>query len=256
MAIQLPSFHVSCDLGQVQDFSAACVLKRTPSGETARFDVVHLKRWALGTSYPRVVEAVHEIVSNPKLRPVVEEPPEGEFGGGWTSARVGDPTLLVDGTGVGRGVMSLFLDAKMPATITPLVITGGLGYREDQWGDGTGTRAFFVAKCELVSAVQAGLQGGSLKIVPGLAEADTLQREMENFRVKVSKNANELYSARESTNDDLLLSVAMALWHATLPPNLGFWGPNPFMHRPDDEPGDRVVRRGGDLPRRGGAFGR
>ncbi len=228
MAIKLPSFHIGVDLGQVQDFSAVCVLKKTPEpeGDRARHDVVGLRRFPLGTSYPRVVAGVAEMVSSPKLRPILEEPPDGEFGGGWTSARVGNPTLLVDGTGVGRGVMALFLAAGMPAEIVPIVITGGLGWRQDQWDEG-GRQAYWVAKAELVGAVQAGLQSGTLKIVPGLAEADTLQREMENFRVKVSKSANELYDAREGQNDDVLLALAMSVLHATLPSNIGVWGPDP-----------------------------
>jgi hypothetical protein len=227
--IKLPSFHVGCDLGQVTDPSAVCVVKRTPdpdpASDRARFDVVGLRRFALGTPYPRVVSAVAEMVASPKLRPLVEEPPEGEWGDRWTSHRVGNPSLIIDGTGVGRFVMSLFLDAKMPATIVPLVLTGGLGHRLDMYDDST--PGYWVAKCEIVGAVQAGLQGESLKIVPGLAEADTLAREMQGFRVVVSRNANELYSARESEHDDLLISLGMALWHATLPSNLGVWGPDP-----------------------------
>jgi hypothetical protein len=226
--VPVPAFIVSVDLGQVNDFSAVTVLKVTPAVGVApkRYDVVALKRWPLGTSYPAVVAGVGEIVRSGKIRPIISAPPDAE-NEAWLTAKVGNPALLVDGTGVGRGIMSLFLDAKLPATITPIVITGGLGHREDLWDTTTGTMARWVSKVEFVGSLQAGLQSQWLKIAGGLDLAETLRREMEGFRVKVSRHANELYSARESEHDDLLLSLAMACWFADQPVHTCGWGADP-----------------------------
>lgn len=41
---------------------------------------------------------------------------------------------------------------------------------------------------------------------------DILQKEMLDFRVKISDSSNDLYSVREGQHDDLVLSLALALW--------------------------------------------
>ena len=40
------------------------------------------------------------------------------------------------------------------------------------------------------------------------------QKELRDFRVKISKAAHETYEAREGTHDDLVLSLAIALFVA------------------------------------------
>jgi hypothetical protein len=70
-----------------------------------------------------------------------------------------------------------------------------------------------VPKLELVSTVQALLSGGRLKIVPALALAELLQKELLNFQVKITDSANETFGAwREGAHDDLVLAVALAAW--------------------------------------------
>jgi hypothetical protein len=70
-----------------------------------------------------------------------------------------------------------------------------------------------------VSVVQVALQNRTLKIANELAEAETLARELQNFTVKITDSANDVYGAwREGTHDDLVLAVALALWTANKPP--------------------------------------
>jgi hypothetical protein len=121
------------------------------------------------------------------------------------------PFLIIDGTGVGRAIVSMFLAEDMPVEFRPLVITGGLGSREAAWDD-RGTKAFWTAKTELVGAVQAVLSSGRLEVPRSLALAGTLRKELEGFRVHVTKQAHEVYGAREGQHDDLLLAVAMGVW--------------------------------------------
>jgi hypothetical protein len=67
----------------------------------------HLERFELGTPDPRIVEKVSELVrSTVFTRPA---------------------RLAVDATGVGRAVVDLFLDAKIPGEMIPIPITAGLG---------------------------------------------------------------------------------------------------------------------------------
>jgi hypothetical protein len=62
--------------------------------------------------------------------------------------------------------------------------------------------------------VQVLLQSGRLKVAAKLALGPLLQSEMLNFRVKIDPvTAHDSYSAwRENDHDDLVLSVAMAVW--------------------------------------------
>jgi len=70
-----------------------------------------------------------------------------------------------------------------------------------------------VPKRDLVGAVQVVLQTGRLKIAPGLREARTLARELQNFRMKITDKAHDTYGAwRDGEHDDLVLAVSLALW--------------------------------------------
>src|SRR5690606_9358153 len=81
-------FFSGLDLGQMQDFTALVVVERTRAADDPhRYDVRHLHRWPLGTSYTRIADDVR----------------------GWFA---GDPlkgsTLVVDATGVGAAVVDSF----------------------------------------------------------------------------------------------------------------------------------------------------
>ena len=195
------------DLGQAADHSALAILSESPvlesdgriatdhrGGILFRFDCVHLERFPLGTDYPAIIGRVEELVRSPRLQP--------------------RPRLVIDATGAGRPVVDLFLNAKLPVEITPLTITAGSEVREDRWNR-TGNRAYWVPKIELVSTVQSLLQTRRLRVVPRLALADVLKRELLDFKIKVTASANETFGSwREGAHDDLVLAVAMAAWLA------------------------------------------
>ena len=194
------------DLGQATDPSALAILRESPvlgadgriatdlrGGILLSFDCVHLERFPLGTEYPAIVGRVEELVRSPKLQ---------------------RSRLVIDATGAGRPVVDLFFNSRMPAEITPLTITAGSEVREDRWNR-TGNRAYWVPKIELVSTVQSLLQTRRLRVVPRLALADVLKRELLDFKIKVTASANETFGSwREGAHDDLVLAVAMAAWLA------------------------------------------
>ena len=101
-------YSVGVDLGQASDFTAIAVLEKTiappetamfsPVGESpsnrlvegrAVYDLVYLKRPKLGTPYDTIAKRVADLIC--------ELEPQGAFG------ELGQVTLSVDGTGVGRG---------------------------------------------------------------------------------------------------------------------------------------------------------
>src|SRR5262249_40339126 len=186
-----PRHVVGLDLGQVSDYSALAVVEVTEAADPARegrrvrhHAVRHLQRWQLGTPYTDIVEEAGALLG-----------------------RLPGAATVVDATGVGRAVVDLFRKANLPRLVS-VTITGGDTVRHD-------ARRWHVAKKQLVSVVQAALQTRRLKVAPGLREARTLQQELSTFKVKVNlATANESFEAwRERDHDDLVLAVALAVWH-------------------------------------------
>ena len=73
---------------------------------------------------------------------------------------------------------------------------------------------FRVPKRDLITVTQVLLQDGRLKVAASLPEAETLRRELLNFRVKINpQTAHDSYEHwREGEHDDLVLSVSMGAW--------------------------------------------
>jgi hypothetical protein len=103
------------------------------------------------------------------------------------------------------------LDSFTHARIGAVAITlhGGSSVTRDPQRAG-----FRVPKRDLVTVTQVLLQNGCLKVAAALPEAETLKRELLNFRVKIDpKTAHDSYEHwREGDHDDLLLSVSMGAW--------------------------------------------
>lgn len=196
------SLFIGLDLGQAKDFTALCIIEcvrsidYTGKDEITNLNCVHLQRWKLRTSYPSIVADVVRMVNS--LKPY--QSPDAR------------PVLAIDATGCGAPVVDLFKREKINAELRPIQIVGGANVSEE-FGMNR------VPKRDLVSAVQVALQNRTLKVADVLHEADTLLRELQNFTVKITDAANDVYGAwREGTHDDLVLAVALALWNANKPP--------------------------------------
>jgi hypothetical protein len=148
--------------------------------------VRHLERFDLGTRYPTVVKRVGELLSSEPLR----------------SRRT---ILLADATGVGRAVVDSFRQADI--SLAAVTIHGGSNVSREPGG-------YRVPKRDLVSAAQVLLQSGRLRVAADLPEAETLRRELLNFRVKIDpKTAHDSYEHwREGDHDDLVLATALPCW--------------------------------------------
>jgi hypothetical protein len=150
--------------------------------------VRHLERFELGTKYTAVVEKVARLVRSSPLREL-------------------PAILLVDKTGVGAAVLDSFTHARIGAVA--ITLHGGSAVSRDPQRAG-----FRVPKRDLVTATQVLLQNGHLKVAASLPEADTLRRELLDFRVKINpQTAHDSYEHwREGDHDDLVLAVSMAAW--------------------------------------------
>jgi hypothetical protein len=71
-----------------------------------------------------------------------------------------------------------------------------------------------VPKLTLVSRLQALLHEGRLKIQKELSEAETLVRELQDFRVEFTAAGHLTFNARAGKHDDLVLALAIAIWRA------------------------------------------
>lgn len=195
-------YFIGLDLGQAQDPTALAVIERRLQvfydGEKAPVKdaichIPQLLRYPLGTGYPQIVEDVVEQFLRAPHR----------------------THLVLDGTGVGRAVIDMFrqhpqLKSKQ-SYIVPVSITGGEKelYEDTYWR---------VPKRNLVGIVQVLLQSQRLKIAADLPETQTLVRELQNFKVKITAAANDTYGAwREGQHDDLVLATALGCWAAISP---------------------------------------
>jgi hypothetical protein len=137
----------------------------------------------LGTPYPGIVAHVGRLLG--KL-PVGTE-------------------LVIDITGVGKPVFEMFTYAG----ISPLGVLITAGTSDTRDGAICG-----VPKLTLVSRLQALLHEGRLKIQKQLPEAETLVRELQDFRVEFTTAGHLTFNARSGKHDDLVLALALAVWRA------------------------------------------
>jgi hypothetical protein len=226
MSDPAPSYVVGVDLGQTQDLTAVCALKRTlrPDMKTD-YVVVGLRRFPLGTPYtsadplsPGIGQQLLTMLSAPPLSGCI---------------------LAVDQTGVGRAVVDLLRSLALPATLVPVTITAGQQTVKTDAGD------WHVPKKDLVSPPLVLWHSGRLEVAKGLPLLDTLLAELDAFTVKVSLAGNEQFGVwRAGANDDCVLALSLACWAAErFPPftrgSIGHGGrPRHERHCPGELRGD------------------
>lgn len=195
-------FALAADLGQSHDPTAIAVIEHlktfhvrlngqeTPAGE--QFLVRHLQRLPLGQSYVEQASRIGFMLARPPLD-------EG-------------CAFLIDETAIGRPVGDLFnANGLKPTRIT---ITAGEGQSQKA------SHRWHVSKAGLISALDARLHTGELKIADNMPEATTLKEELRDFRRHVSAAGRYSFEARVGRHDDLVLAVALALWNFTGKPKL------------------------------------
>src|ERR1700739_931909 len=180
----MSEYTIGCDLGQSYDPTAIAVVKKLRHGlADPVFQGGHLERLPLQTPYPGVVSHVGRML-----------------------ARLPEETeLVLDYTGFGRPVYDLFIAKGMsPYCVS---ITCGTAVTKDRCH-------YIVPKLTLISTVQALLHDGRLKIHKDLADVQTLVAELQDFRAEVTDSGYWRFGARAGKHDDLVLALAIALWHS------------------------------------------
>jgi hypothetical protein len=149
---------------------------------SAIYRINHLERLPLKTPYPAQVARIEYIMSRlPRTA-----------------------SLIVDFTGVGRGIFDMLVDAGLsPVGIT---LTGGF---HANWSGDTAT----VPKSTLVSKLVARLHAGELFVHESLRDWPVLRRELLNFRPEITRGGTETWNARSGEHDDLVLSLGLAVWY-------------------------------------------
>jgi hypothetical protein len=219
-------YSVGVDLGQASDFTAISVLeKKIVPPETAMFspvgerpgnrlvdgsivyDLVYLKRPRLGTPYDVISKRVADLIC--------ELEPQGAFG------ELGQVTLSVDGTGVGRGVVDM-LDAEFKRRGATSKAVPKVDFRRvSVTGSNTTLKRpdrsngyWSVPKRDLVFPAVACFQTGKIRIARGIKDRDALVNELKNYKrtTNIATGNMAFEPWRESDHDDLLFAVCLALW--------------------------------------------
>ena len=204
---------ISVDPGQARDPTAISVLERSKMlaeerrvkpGNRSRYavehkralerlDVIHCERLPLHTPYPNMVDRVAEVHQEAeKLDKDIE--------------------VVLDLTGVGRPIRDMMRPRFK--RLQAVTITSGQSQSFDKvHGE------WHVPKRVLVSVTAIALQNRALTINADIPDAPKLVRELEAFKVKISKAGNDTYEAwRDGDHDDLVLATALGVWWANMTP--------------------------------------
>src|SRR5258707_8857821 len=114
---QVQGYFVGLDLGQVQDYTALAVIEAADTKGAwdpvnlyfrrhRELRVRHLERMPLGRPYPEMVARTGQVMRSGALASASR----------W---------LAVDATGVGRPVVDLLRQERLPCNLWPALITGG-----------------------------------------------------------------------------------------------------------------------------------
>ena len=179
---------VGVDIGQRRDPTAIAVVEQEHRGSETHHMARHLERLPLVLPYPAVAERVAAVVQG------VHSVTSGEA-----------TTLYVDATGVGSPIVDILRAAGVGdlAQLKAVFFNHG-DRRKVERGE------VKLGKAWLVSRMQALLQSGLLHL-PRNAEAEVLGRELLDYDIRVTEDANDRYGAfRVGSHDDLVTALGLA----------------------------------------------
>jgi hypothetical protein len=202
---------VSADIGKLQDHSAIAVVGRRwevarrdiqpadtgPLNALYRYFVMYLKRFPIGTEYELVMQDYERLWGLPELQATRN----------WA---------LMDVTGVGQPLAEALRRRKVP--VIGITLTAGAAVTQPQPNE------WHVPKVELVTQLGRMIQAGRLQVLDTVEAAAQFQEEVSGFGYKLHRETGKVqYEAlEEETHDDLVVSVALAVWFAehVIPPSI------------------------------------
>ena len=132
------------------------------------YRIGHLERLTLKTPYPAQIERIRFIMGRlPR-----------------------ETSLVVDFTGVGRGIYDMLVDAGL----SPIGVTIHSGFEVHSNGN-----VFSVPKSTIVSTLVARLHSGELVVHKDLKHWPVLRRELLNFRPEITRTGQETWNARSGS---------------------------------------------------------
>src|SRR5918993_2223447 len=179
---------VDVDVGQRRDPTAIAVVEQEHRNTETHHIARHLERLPLGSPYPAVAERVAAVVGGVHVA---------------TSGQA--PTLYVDATGVGTPIVDILSAAGVGgmARLKAVYFTHGDRRKVER-------SEVKLGKAWLVSRMQALLQSGLLHL-PRSAEAEALGKELLDYEIRVTEDANDRYGAfRVGAHDDLVTALGLA----------------------------------------------
>lgn len=194
------SISIGIDIGQKVDPTAIAVLEKVKRTDGEHYIARFLQRLPLGTPYPAIAERLGQIVGNVQI--VTLNPAARP--GGMPATKVVMRTF-VDATGVGQPVVDLL----RVAGVEPIAcyFTHGDRRTEERVD---GQEQVSIGKAWLVSRLQALLQTNRLHL-PQTEEARVLARELLDYEIRVSEDANDRYGAfAVGAHDDLVTALGLA----------------------------------------------
>jgi hypothetical protein len=218
-------FTVGVDIGQVSDYTAMCVLKRTvvppdtamfspvgpePSNRlvngSVKFDVVYAKR----VKGRRLTQTAREVFER-----VLKLAPQGAFG------EKGQISLAVDGTGLGRTVIDVFRD-EMDGRRRRREYMPEIDFRPVNWRSSAESMKrpqrdgdyWPVPWAQAVWPTVVAFQEEQIRI-GRVDDKEQLLHELRSFRMKKPKlgsGVEKYESFRQKDHDDLLAALTLAYW--------------------------------------------
>ena len=197
-------FYLGVDIGQVNDPTALCILELSTrikdkeqlaawnygleATAISLYEMRHLDQW-LGVSYFEQADRIYQLVSRPEI------------------AR--QTAVIVDATGVGRPLVDLLRQKRIP-NLVPVIITGGdAAASVDEAG------YYHVSKRDLVSAMIILYESERIQMSAQLPLTPALAAQIHNFKLKI-RDGRETYEAMKSDeHDDLVIALALAAWYAS-----------------------------------------
>jgi hypothetical protein len=200
------SIIMSVDLGKQQDYTAFTICEVIPEVSQNRRNqrvvdkVLHVRdiqRLALGTTYDRVAEVIHDLIWDERLW----------LFNGDTNQKVW-PTLLVDCGGVGDAVAD-DLSRNLGLKFIRYRLVRGTAQTHKAHNNYT------VPRTIMFEQLYAAFAGHRISIDPRLKHAKTLLGELENLRPEANEETGYVRVVhREGEHDDLAICIASTNWWA------------------------------------------
>lgn len=163
-----------------------------------RFIIRHLERLSAGAKYPQIATRLGEIITGAKLR----------ARGRRSYRKEPDVAVYADVTGLGEPVLDIL--AKVAKEVRAVYFTHGDRRTVESYNQIT------LGKAWLVARLQALLQTDRLDL-PDTEEARRLAKELLDYEIAVTEDANERYGAfKVGSQDYHVTSIGLACQEANL----------------------------------------